>query len=84
MQVNAVRPAVFAVRRMRGLVKILSAALLLSGIVVWLWSAVLIVTKASKGRLVTRLSAPEEERTLARTVGAGWDEYCAKVRLPWR
>jgi protein-S-isoprenylcysteine O-methyltransferase Ste14 len=31
----------------------------------------------------SRLFAPEEERALARTFGASWDEYCAEVKIPW-
>lgn len=33
--------------------------------------------------LGSRLYAPAEERALAATFGARWDEYAAGVRLPW-
>jgi protein-S-isoprenylcysteine O-methyltransferase Ste14 len=124
--VNIVRPAVFAVRGARVFFKVLSATMLMFGVVVWIWSAAVILTKASNGQLVTtgpfavimhplytsvgllvipslglllrswlgvvvggalyagsRLCAPAEERELARTFGASWDEYCRSVKLPW-
>lgn len=31
----------------------------------------------------SRAFAPEEERGLAGTFGAAWDEYCRKVKLAW-
>jgi protein-S-isoprenylcysteine O-methyltransferase Ste14 len=33
--------------------------------------------------LGSRMFSPEEERTLSKTFGAAWDEYCNKVRIPW-
>lgn len=30
-----------------------------------------------------RLFSPEEEKALARTFGAAWDEYGRQVRIPW-
>jgi len=31
----------------------------------------------------SRMFSPEEERTLSRTFGATWDQYCNRVRIPW-
>jgi len=31
----------------------------------------------------SRLFAPEEERTLSKTFGAAWDEYCNRVKIRW-
>jgi protein-S-isoprenylcysteine O-methyltransferase Ste14 len=31
----------------------------------------------------SRAFAPEEERVLAKTFGAGWDEYRTSVKVPW-
>jgi protein-S-isoprenylcysteine O-methyltransferase Ste14 len=33
--------------------------------------------------VASRMRSPEEERTLSKTFGAGWDEYRNKVKLPW-
>jgi len=100
--------------------------ILAAGVIVWIWSVVLILTKVPKQELITsgpysvvkhplytgvaflvlpwigfllntwlgvligialyvgsRMFSPEEERTLSRTFGATWDEYCNRVRIPW-
>lgn len=31
----------------------------------------------------SRIFAPEEEKTLAKTFGTAWDEYSHKVKIPW-
>ncbi len=31
----------------------------------------------------SRVFSREEERTLSRTFGTAWDEYCKKVKMPW-
>jgi len=31
----------------------------------------------------SRIYSPEEEKILSRTFGAGWDEYCSKVKISW-
>ena len=31
----------------------------------------------------SRIFSPEEEKTLSKTFGAIWDEYCTKVKIPW-
>jgi protein-S-isoprenylcysteine O-methyltransferase Ste14 len=31
----------------------------------------------------SRMFSPDEERTLSRTFGTAWDEYCKRVRIPW-
>lgn len=31
----------------------------------------------------SRMFAPEEEKMLAKTFGAAWDEYSSKVKIPW-
>ena len=33
--------------------------------------------------VAARIFSPQEERTLAQTFGAAWEEYCHKVKLPW-
>lgn len=33
--------------------------------------------------VASRRFAPEEERALAKTFGAAWDEYCRRVWIPW-
>jgi protein-S-isoprenylcysteine O-methyltransferase Ste14 len=33
--------------------------------------------------VASRRFAPEEEAMLSTTFGAGWDEYCSTVKLPW-
>jgi len=68
----------------------LSIAVLVTGLVIWLWSVVLIVTNVPQGRLITgalyggsRIFAPEEEASLSRTFGDAWRDYSASVRLRW-
>lgn len=31
----------------------------------------------------SRLFGPEEERTLSKTFGTAWNEYCNKIKIPW-
>jgi protein-S-isoprenylcysteine O-methyltransferase Ste14 len=33
--------------------------------------------------VASRIYAPEEERTLAKTFGAAWDEYGRSVKISW-
>ncbi len=33
--------------------------------------------------IASRIFSPEEEKTLSKTFGATWDEYCNKVKIPW-
>jgi len=33
--------------------------------------------------VASRVFSPEEERTLSKTFGTTWDEYCHKVAMPW-
>jgi protein-S-isoprenylcysteine O-methyltransferase Ste14 len=123
---NVVRPSLFSVGGPSLALKVLSTAVLIPGIAIWIWSVVLILTKVPRRELITsgpyslvkhplytgvgllvlpwvgfllntwlgaliglvlyagsRLFAPEEERTLARTFGASWDEYCNGVKIPW-
>ena len=44
----------------------------------WLGALLGIVLYAGSRRF-----APEEEAILSKTFGAGWDEYCSTVKLPW-
>jgi len=123
---SVLRPSLFSVGGPPAALAVLSTAVLIPGITIWLWSVVLILTKVPKGELITggpyslvkhplytavgllvlpwigflfntwfgavigvvvyvgsRIFAPEEERTLGQTFGAGWDEYCDTVKLRW-
>ena len=44
----------------------------------WLGIAIGIILYAG-----ARMFAPEEEKGLAETFGAAWDEYCRRVKLAW-
>jgi protein-S-isoprenylcysteine O-methyltransferase Ste14 len=33
--------------------------------------------------IASRMFSPEEEEILSKTFGATWDDYCAKVIIPW-
>lgn len=51
--VNVLRPAAFAIRGPRALLRTISAIVFVAGVVTWIWSAALIVRDARRGRLVT-------------------------------
>lgn len=100
--------------------------LLVPGVIVWAWSALLILWQVPRGRLITggpfalvrhplytgvallvlpglglalgtwlgialgialyvasRMFAPDEEKALSAEFGPAWDEYSARVLLPW-
>lgn len=123
---NILYPSLFSVGGPPGALKALSIIILIPGVIIWLWSVVLILKKVPKQELITsgpyalvkhplytsvallvlpciglllntwlgilvgivlyvasRMFAPEEERMLAKTFGAAWDEYLKKVKLPW-
>lgn len=123
---NILRPSLFSVGGPPAALKVLSAIILIPGVVLWLWSVILILIRVPRGELITwgpyalvkhplytsvallvlpwigflfdtwlgvlvglvlyvasRFFAPEEERALAKTFGATWDEYRNKVWIPW-
>jgi len=123
---NILFPSAFHVGGPPFVLKVISIVLLIPGVIIWLWSVILILTRVPKQELITngpyalvkhplytavaflvlpwigfllntwlgavigivlyigsRLFAPEEERTLSKTFGAAWAEYCHKVKLPW-
>jgi protein-S-isoprenylcysteine O-methyltransferase Ste14 len=51
--VKLLRPSVFAVRGPRALLKVISAITLVVGVMTWMWSVALILTRATKGELIT-------------------------------
>ncbi len=124
--VNILRPSLFSVGGPSTALKMLSIILLVPGVILWLWSVALILTRVPRGELITggpyalvkhplytsvallvlpcagfllntwlgalvgivlylasRRFAPEEEKTLAKTFGAAWDEYRQRVKAPW-
>jgi protein-S-isoprenylcysteine O-methyltransferase Ste14 len=126
LALNVLRPSLFSVGGPPLALKVLSLIVLVPGVTIWIWSAVLILTKVPRQELITdgpfslvrhplytgvgllvlpwvgfllntwlgvligivlyvgsRMYSPEEERALANTFGAGWDEYCATVKVPW-
>jgi len=123
---NILFPSWFSVGGPPLVLTVISAVLLVPGVIIWMWSVVLILTRVPKNELITngpyslvkhplytavaflvlpwvgfllnswlgvaigivlyagsRMFAPEEERGLAKTFGAAWDEYCKKVKIPW-
>lgn len=50
---NILSPAVFRVGGPSHILKVISFLMLISGIVIWLWSVALIMTKARRGELIT-------------------------------
>jgi protein-S-isoprenylcysteine O-methyltransferase Ste14 len=123
---NVLFPAFFSVGGPSQALTVVSVLLLTTGVVIWLWSVVLILTHVPRGELITsgpfalvkhplytavallvipaigfllntwlglaigivmyaasRRYAPAEERELAETFGAQWDEYSARVKMPW-
>ncbi len=123
---NILFPKWFSVGGPRPFLQGISIILLIPGIAIWIWTVYLILTVASKKRLITtgpyvlvkhplyagvallvipwvgflldtwvgvliggalyvasRLFAPAEERLLSKTFGGEWEEYTAKVLLPW-
>lgn len=50
---NVLRPAIFSVGGPSPALQVVSAVLLVPGIVVWLWSVVLILTRVPRGELIT-------------------------------
>ncbi len=123
---NIAIPSVFSVGGPPDAMLWASVIILIPGVVNWLWSAILILTKIPKKQLITtgpyaimkhplytgvallvlpwvgflfntwlglligiviyigsRLYSPEEEQMLSKIFGAAWDDYCAKVLIPW-
>ena len=123
---NVAVPALFDVGGPSDALRVLSIFILIPGIMIWIWSVVLILTKVPRGELITsgpyawvkhplytgvallvlpwagfllntwlgallgiilyigsRMFAPAEEAALSKTFGAGWDEYCNTVKMPW-
>lgn len=123
---NVAFPSFFEVGGPSDALRALSIAVMIVGVTIWLWSVVLIVTKARRGELITtgpyalmkhpiytgvsllvlpwlgfllntwlgaaigiamyvgaRRYAPAEEAALAETFGPAWDDYAARVMLPW-
>ncbi len=123
---NILFPALFSVSGPSPALKLISIILFVPGVILWVWSVVLILTKVPQKQLITtgpyalvkhplytavallvlpwlgfllnswlglllgvvlyvgvRLFAPEEEKALAKTFGAAWEEYDKKVMMPW-
>ncbi len=123
---NILYPSFFSVGGPPPGLRVLSIIILIPGLIIWLWSVFLVLTKVPKDELITggpyalvkhplytsvallvlpwvgflldtwlgvvvgivlyvatRIFAPEEERKLAMTFGAAWDEYCRKVKMSW-
>lgn len=123
---NVASPSTFSVGGPSDALRVVSIAILIPGLAVWIWSVVLILTRVPQGRLITdgpyalvkhplytgvallvlpwvgflldswlglligvvlyvgaRMFAPEEERALSRTFGPAWDDYRARVKMPW-
>lgn len=123
---NIMFPSPFSVGGPPTILRVISIVVLIPGIIIWIWSAVLILAKVPRTELITngpyslvkhplytgvalivlpwvgflfdtwlgvligiglyigsRIFAPEEEKTLSKTFGATWDEYCKKVKIPW-
>jgi protein-S-isoprenylcysteine O-methyltransferase Ste14 len=124
--VNVAFPSQFSVGGPPSTLAVISLVMLIPGVIIWMWSVALILTKVPKGQLITtgpyvlvkhplytgvaffvlpwigfifdtwlgipvglvlyvasRIFSPEEERTLSKTFGPAWDEYCDKVKVPW-
>ncbi len=123
---NIIKPSIFSVGGPSTVLKVISVILLIPGVTIWLWSALLILTMVPKKELITygpyslvkhplytgvallvlpwvgflvntwlgllvgivlyiasRIYSPEEDKDLAKTFGATWEEYARKVLLPW-
>lgn len=123
---NIMFPSFFSVGGPSMLMKLISIVICIIGVVIWLWSVVLILIKVPKKELITygpyalnrhpiyngvailvlpwlgfllnswlgvvigaalllgsRIFSPEEEKALAKTFGAAWDNYCREVLIPW-
>jgi protein-S-isoprenylcysteine O-methyltransferase Ste14 len=123
---NIMFPSIFSVGGPSIVLKAISIIILVPGVIIWIWSIVLILIKVPEKRLITdgpyslvkhplytgvallvlpwigflfntwlgavvgvivyigsRIFSPEEERTLSKTFGAKWDEYCNRVKIPW-
>jgi len=123
---NILYPPLFSVGGPFIALQVLSIILLIPGIIIWLWSVILILTMVPRQELIAsgpyalvkhplytsvgllvlpaigllldswlgilvgvilyvaaRIFAPEEEKALAKTFGADWDEYCKKVKIAW-
>jgi len=126
LALNVLLPSLFSVGGPPLALGLVSAIVLVPGVAIWLWSALLILTRVPRGELITggpfalvkhplytavallvlpwigflldtwlgvvlggvlyvasRLFAPEEEKTLSKTFGRAWDEYCRKVKIGW-
>jgi protein-S-isoprenylcysteine O-methyltransferase Ste14 len=123
---NIMFPSLFSVGGPAIVLRVISMIILTAGVMIWIWSAVLILNKVPKKQLIThgpyslvrhplytgvaflvlpwigflfnswlgvlmgmvlyigsRLFSPEEEKRLAETFGAAWDEYRHEVKMPW-
>jgi protein-S-isoprenylcysteine O-methyltransferase Ste14 len=123
---NILYPSFFSVGGPSPALRTLSIITMIPGIIIWLWSVVLVLTRVPKHELITdgpyalvkhplytsvallvlpwlgflldtwlglvvgivlylaaRRYAPEEERGLATSFGAAWDNYCQRVKLQW-
>jgi protein-S-isoprenylcysteine O-methyltransferase Ste14 len=123
---NILFPNIFFIGGPFPLLKVFSTIVLVSGIIIWGWSVLLVLINVPQKKLITsgpfsfikhplytavalliipslgflintwlglaigivvyigsRIFSPEEEKTLAKTFGTSWDEYCKKVSFPW-
>ena len=123
---NLAFPSTFSVGGPPDILRIISIVILVPGIVIWIWSVALILTKVPRHELITsgpyalvrhplytgvallvvpwigfllntwlgvviglamyvgsRLFSPEEEANLSRAFGPAWDDYRARVKVPW-
>ncbi len=123
---NFLFPAFFRVGGPSTALLAISIVVLIPGIIIWIWSVVLILLKVPRNELITtgpyslikhplytgvtllvlpwigfllntwlgaligiimylasRLYAPAEEEMLSKAFGPAWNEYCAKVKIPW-
>lgn len=54
LALNALRPSLFSVGGPPPLLRLLSAIILIPGITIWIWSAILILRDVPRGKLITR------------------------------
>jgi protein-S-isoprenylcysteine O-methyltransferase Ste14 len=53
LTLNTLRPSLFAVRALRGVLRALAVTMLIVGVAAWIWSAVLILVKVPRQHLAT-------------------------------
>jgi protein-S-isoprenylcysteine O-methyltransferase Ste14 len=53
LALNALRPSIFRIGDLSGTVRVIALIMLIPGIVVWFWSAVLILVRVPKQQLIT-------------------------------